>query len=118
MPNVFNIPSLVPDNSVGTNQLINASVTPAKLASANIVKSSSSGVWTNPNAGNWNAVTNLSVTITTSGRPVMLIVQGDPASGAFISWNMEPSDGSYGIFSIWKNNATLLTQQTFMFSNY
>ena len=79
MPNVFNIPSLVPDNSVTTQKIVDGNVTPVKLSSTTLNSYngpfSASYVFNVPNdAGNHliNNTTNI-FTCTfsgVSGRPV------------------------------------------------
>jgi hypothetical protein len=63
------------NNSIGTSQIINANVTRAKLAAVGEQISSNSGTFTTTNAVATD-VTNLTVTITTTGRPVMLMLLG------------------------------------------
>jgi hypothetical protein len=61
---------------IGTTQLANGSVTRPKQSAVGQQISSSSGSFSTTSAS-FTAVTNLSVTITTSGRPVMLMLQPD-----------------------------------------
>jgi hypothetical protein len=63
-------------NSVGTSNLVNNSVTPAKLSSANAITSASCGAFST-SSNSYVGVTNLSVTIVTSGRPVLLMLRPD-----------------------------------------
>jgi hypothetical protein len=72
--------------SVGTTQLTNGGVTTAKIADANVTQaklgaanyavSATSGAYATV-ITTYVPVTNLSVTITTTGRPVMLMLVGD-----------------------------------------
>jgi hypothetical protein len=61
--------------SIGTPELINASVTQPKRAALGQQISGSSGNFANTNAGTTVDVPNMSVTITTTGRPVWVGVQ-------------------------------------------
>lgn len=63
-------------NSVGTTNLIDGSVTKAKQSALGQVASSSSGAFTTSSAGFVN-ITNLSCTITTTGRPVFILLKSD-----------------------------------------
>lgn len=66
----------IKDLGVTTAKLADASVTQAKLAAVNIQTSSSCADFSTASA-TLVAVTNLSVTITTTGRPVQLFLNGD-----------------------------------------
>lgn len=61
---------------LATSNYADASVTRPKLASVGQQVSSSCGIFTTTSTS-FVSVTNLSVTITTSGRPVMLMIQAD-----------------------------------------
>lgn len=67
---------------LATTNYADASVTRPKLASVGQQISSSSGIFTTTSFASFVPVTNLSVTITTSGRPVMLMVQADGTGSA------------------------------------
>lgn len=76
----------VPAAGIGTTQLADGSVTNPKLAALNVQISASSGVYVT-NTPTFSNVTNLSVTLTTSGRPVFvgLIHDGTGAlTGSYI----------------------------------
>jgi hypothetical protein len=64
------------DLAVTTAKINDLAVTPAKRSAANISSSSSSGA-TTITSGSATDVTNLSVSITTSGRPVMILLQNN-----------------------------------------
>jgi len=66
----------VKDLGITTAKLADGAVTNAKLAALNIQTSSSCGDFST-SSPTFVAVTNLSVTITTTGRPVMLFLNGD-----------------------------------------
>jgi hypothetical protein len=63
-------------SSVGTSQIVANSITNAKLATANAVNSASSGAF-GTSSTSFVSVTNLSINITTAGRPVMLVLRSD-----------------------------------------
>jgi len=67
-------------NAVTTVKISNANVTRAKLESVGQQVSSSSSNY-QMSSGTFTAVTNLSVTITTTGRPVMLMLISDASAG-------------------------------------
>lgn len=71
-------------NSVITVKIADANVTKAKLDAANIGTSASSGTF-NTVSATLVDVTNLSVTLTTHGRPVQFIIQGDGGSDSFFA---------------------------------
>ena len=81
-----------PAGSITTAMLGNNVVTAAKIANNTITRtqeaavgqqiSSSCGSFTTSIGGVWTAITNLSVTITTTGRPVILVSQGAPGISA------------------------------------
>lgn len=70
----------IADGSISTVKLADSSVTKAKLASHNSQLSASSGLMTSTVGDTETDITNASITLTTSGRPVMLMLQSD-ASG-------------------------------------
>lgn len=72
----------VPTAGINTAQLADGSVTNPKLAALNVVESASSGVFVT-NTATFTNVTNLSVTITTSGRPVFVGMVHD-GTGALV----------------------------------
>lgn len=81
--------------SVATAKLIDANVTRAKLAPVGQQISATCGVFSTTSTSAID-VTNLTVTITTTGRPVMLVMQGD-ASDAYIA----ATAGSSAIWGIY-----------------
>ena len=65
-------------NSVGTAQIIDANVTPAKLSAATYAISATTSFTT---SGTVMLDTGMTVTITTHGRPVLVFLQVDPGGG-------------------------------------
>ena len=65
----------IADLNVTTAKIANGAITASKKAALNISTSSSSsnGTWT----GGWTDIPNLSVTITTNGRPVFISIMSD-----------------------------------------
>lgn len=99
------------NNSIVTAAITDANVTKAKLAALGQQISSSSGNYTV--TGSFADVTNLTVTITTTGRPVMLLIQSDgtglatnktqidiAASSCLLKYLRDGSDLAYNNFSI------------------
>lgn len=72
--------ALIAANAVITAKILDANVTRAKLVAVGQQVSASSGTFSS-NSSTLVDVTNLSVTITTTGRPVMLCLVNDGASG-------------------------------------
>jgi hypothetical protein len=70
------------NSQVTTAKLADGAVTTAKLATSNYQLSSTSGSLSSHTTTSFTDMTNLSVTITTSGRPVYLAVVSD-GSGSF-----------------------------------
>lgn len=94
---------------VGT-QLANNTITRAQEASVGQQVSSSSGTFTTTNSSPTD-VTNLTVTITTSGRPVMLFLQSDGTSGvANISTSSSTLTNRSSIFLV-RGSTTISTTQ-------
>lgn len=71
------------DLAVTTAKLADASVTYAKRASATISTSSSSGTYSTTSTSRVD-VTNLTVSITTTGRPVLLVLQGSTSAARIV----------------------------------
>jgi hypothetical protein len=76
--------ALIAAGAVGTTQLAAASVTIPKLAASNTVVSSDSGNFSTSSLTPVN-VTNLNATITTSGRPVLVVIQGSGSTNSFFA---------------------------------
>lgn len=76
----------IADSNVTTAKLADGAVTAAKKAALGQQTSGSSGYWTTA-SGSYSAVTNLSVSITTTGRPVFigLISDGDLVNVHYIA---------------------------------
>lgn len=68
-------------NSVNTIQIADGAVTNAKLAALNYALSSSSGAYTSGPVGQ-TQITNMTATITTAGRPVLITAIADGTSSA------------------------------------
>ena len=94
-------------NAVDTGNITNLSVTTAKLAANNVTRakleavgqqvSASSGS-ASTSSGTYSAVTNLAVTITTTGRPVVVCLIGvDAATSTISATNNAGSEANTGI---------------------
>ena len=88
----------VPASGITTTQLANGAVTRPKLSALGQQISSSCGNFATT-SGSPVAVTNLSVSITTSGRPVMLMIQDDgtATTGSYIT--LAPGGGASGLLT-------------------
>jgi hypothetical protein len=69
-------------DSVTTAKIQNSSVTPEKMAALNIQTSGSSGAYSMSTYTTWTDIPNLSATIITTGRPVMVVLQGDQSGSS------------------------------------
>ena len=68
----------VKDSGISTAKLADGAVVAAKMTAVNVISSSSSGNYnSNDMTSSWNDVTNLSISITTSGRPVVIMLIPD-----------------------------------------
>lgn len=94
-------------NSVITSKIADANVTRAKLIPVGRQISTSSGAYTS-NATSPTAVTNLSVTITTTGGPVFVALQSDGTSNVtYIGTKNGPSDNSF--YSFYRDGSPIAT---------
>lgn len=97
-----------------TISVANGSITPGQLAPLNIIISSSSGANTIHDSVS-DPVPNLTCTITTSGQPVMLMLQCDgdpnPANAGQINLDGTGSGGGCSAYMIFNRGATELSRQ-------
>lgn len=113
---------LPPDNSTGVNSFVtmdtsnNLSVGPAvangitrnNLAPVGQQVSASSGTYSTQVSGGYNPITNLSVTITTTGRPVIVILQGEAGNIMNVEVvNPSPSVGALGRIDLFNFTSSL-----------
>lgn len=85
----------VKDLGVLTSYIADGAITNAKLAAVNSSLSSSSSTFDNNSAG-WVAVTNLSVSITTVGRPVQLrLIAADSTQFCYVQWLSSSSNAGF-----------------------
>lgn len=106
----------IADNAVTTPKINNAAVTKAKLAALGQVVSSSI-YWNYPGSSGWNDVTNATCTITTTGRPVviMLIPCYNLAGGAGVSnWNIGTASAGNTNFRIMRDSTTIVDSAYFI----
>lgn len=87
------------DLAVTTAKINDGAVTPAKKSALGQQVSGSSGGFST-NSSSYIDVTNLSITITTTGRPVMLVLQNDGTAGGTTS-SMAYVDSDGGGFVAW-----------------
>lgn len=98
----------VKDDAVSTAKIQDGAITPAKLATANWVESSSSGSFSS-SASAYVTITNHSISVTTNGRPVMVMLTGDGAgSSSLVSFNSGASSSAALRF---KRDSTVIMQQ-------
>jgi hypothetical protein len=99
------------DANVTTPKVADGAITPAKKAALGQQLSSSSGSFTNNTAtvGSPADVTNLSVTITTTGRPVMLMLVADADTSNFAAISMTKSAGTNGAFITFLRGSTVIS---------
>lgn len=97
------------NSNVTTTKIADAAVTPAKLSASNYVVSSSCGSFST--GASDIAVTNLSVTITTNGRPVQLSLQPDgTATNSFVGPINSASQATLDQIIFIKRDSTLIYQ--------
>jgi hypothetical protein len=89
----------IANNAVGTAQIANGAVTAPKLAALNYQISGESGTFTYSGPGSV-AVTNLSITLTTSGRPVRLFLQ--PVAASINTANLQVAAGAGATFQLFR----------------
>lgn len=85
--------------------IANATISNSKLASVNQVISSSSGTF-GTTSGTFVDVTNLSVTITTTGRPVEIYLMPDGASAGYVTVNKSAAAAA-GSFQILRDASVI-----------
>lgn len=104
------------DDSIDSNNIINSSVTRVKLAAPNYQISSSSTGTFSTTSGSATAVTNATLSITLTGKPVLLLLQADgTSSGSAI--NITSSGGTtastlLGSEFYWYRNGSLIATNT------
>lgn len=101
---------------IGTSQLANASVTQAKRAALGQQLSASCGAWTNSGTTSFTLVTNLSVSITTTGRPVFIgLVSDNSANLSYLgaTVNGTPANAEFQIYDF-TNSAQLGLHSVYM----
>jgi hypothetical protein len=90
----------IKDGGVGSTQIANGAVTQAKRASLNLQTSSSSGTFNITNSSStYSTVTNLSVTITTTGRPVFVGLMSDGTNTTATTEACLVTDGGFYRFA-------------------
>lgn len=85
-----------------TNDLVDRSVTNIKLGDANIVESAGCGNFTTTSA-TYVDVTNLSVTITTTGRPVLVCLTSDGSGDSILGGDGGGATNSNMYVRIWRD---------------
>ncbi len=105
IPSATSFMQMDTSGNMSANVAVSAGITGANIASATVTRanqvavgqqiSSSSGTFTSTSSA-LTAVTNLSVTITTSGRPVMLMLQSAGAAGQASMGKYESGSGDCG----------------------
>lgn len=94
----------VADNAVNTAQLVNGAVTQAKMGAANYVESLPIASFSLVSTGSWTTVTNLNVTITsTGGRPIVLQLMGTGTD--HISYGYVQAGGGVGRISLLRDGS-------------
>jgi len=101
----------IADGAVTTATIADGAVTQGKLGTANYQISSSSGTFSTASGTNVD-VTNLTVTITTTGRPVRLMLVADGAvSSSFLA--IKATNGNVSAQIIFLRDASAISQTTY-----
>jgi hypothetical protein len=104
------------DLAVTTAKINDGAVTQAKRAALGQQVSSSSGNFSVSGSTSYTDVTNLSVTLTTTGRPVMLVLVPDAAGGT--SSTIGNAGSSYAGYIKFLRDATSLGELTYQQATY
>lgn len=98
----------IANSTITTTQIATQTLAPINMASANWQSSASSGNWVSTTTS-YTQVTNMSVTITSTGRPIMIWLDQYPGSVSpgYIFHNT-PSTNSVGYFQITHNASTVV----------
>jgi hypothetical protein len=99
--------------AVGTTQIASAAVTGPKLGLAGPITSTTSGLFST-SASSYVTPTNLSVSITTTGRPVLLMLQGDTTTSSGKGGRIQCAGNSNYLLSFFRGvtNVSRLTFQS------
>lgn len=97
----------IADSNVTTVKLADGNVTRAKLASVGQQVSASSSTFTHTGDTAVTPITNLSVTITTTGRPVILMLIPDGTGLAILGTQSSTSSASTTIFELQRGGAAI-----------
>jgi hypothetical protein len=100
-------------DSVTTAKIQNSSITPEKMAALNLQTSGSCGAYSMATYTTWTDIPNLSATIGTTGRPVMIIVQGDQSGSATALDNTSNFRSDFRILRNGSTNQVWTTQPAF-----
>lgn len=92
--------------AVTTTKIADANVTRAKLVAVGQQVSASCGAF-GSNSASYVDVTNLTVTITTTGRPVVLMLQNDGSGNASYIALTGPNSGGVGFFQMFRDATSL-----------
>jgi hypothetical protein len=98
---------------VGTPQLADGSVTKEKQAAVGQQISASCGTYFGTTGGSLYDITNLSVTLTTTGRPVMLMLVGNGTNDAYFEFSGASGGTNRGIKVAFVEGSTVISLQHF-----
>jgi hypothetical protein len=94
-------------DKIGTNNLSDGSITQVKLAALNYQLSSSCGTFSATNQADMD-ITNLSVSITTTGRPILIGLMSDGSSDGSHDYSCQRSMSGYHSKIAFKRGSTVI----------
>lgn len=109
----------IADDAITADKIADGAIGASQLAASNYSISSSSGSYalSNPGTTSYSDVTNLSVSITTNGRPVeIFMVSQSGTSDSYVTWN-RPAGGTAARFKFLRGSTSLFVNEFYFDSS-